>query len=133
MTARTVTQSMETDAPPQMVLNILQIASGIPRWAPAFADLSLPQPDGSYIVTKGSSTFRLRVAVERSSGCVDYLREMGPGVEGGAYIRPFPRPQGGSVIVMTVPLGPTSDANTVSEELLSELGQLAELISITGG
>ena len=37
---------------------------------------------------------------------MDYLREVAPGREGGAYIRAGPRPGGGSVIVMTLPLLP---------------------------
>ena len=133
MADRTVTRSIETDASLALLLDVLQDASAIPQWAPAFADQVKAQSDGRYAVTKGPNSFRLRVAVERSSGCVDYLREMEPGVEGGAYIRAFPRPRGGSVIVMTAPLGPAADAETVGKELRSELENLVELVGAGGG
>ena len=41
--------------------------------------------------------------MKQDAGTVDYLREIAPGREGGAYIRVIPRPGGGSVVVMTVP------------------------------
>jgi hypothetical protein len=132
MAGRTITDSIETDAALAPLLALLENASAIPQWAPAFADHVTSQSDGRFTVTKGPNTFKLRVATERSSGCVDYLREMAPGVEGGAYIRVFPRPQGGSVIVMTVPLGPTSDAEAVGEELRRELENLVKLVHVDG-
>jgi len=53
---------------------------------------------------KDGREFNIRVAVEQAAGTVDYLRELAPGREGGAYIRAVPRPDGGAMIVMTLPL-----------------------------
>lgn len=72
--------------------------------------------------------FGLRVAVSRDARAVDYLREVAPGREGGAYLRAVPRPGGGSVIVMTLPLPPGSDPATVAATLHDELGVLAALV-----
>lgn len=51
----------------------------------------------------------MRVAVNQEARTVDYLREVVPGREGGAYLRCVPRPRGGTVIVMTLPLLPDVD------------------------
>ncbi|MHB1534636.1 MAG: hypothetical protein ACYC1D_08510 [Acidimicrobiales bacterium] len=58
---------------------------------------------------KEGRDFALRVAVQQDAGTAEYLREAAPGREGGAYISATPRPRGGSVITMTLPLLPDVD------------------------
>jgi hypothetical protein len=55
-------------------------------------------------VSKDGQVFSIRVEFERSHGIVDYVREIAPGQKGGAFLRVLPRPGGGSVAVMTLPV-----------------------------
>ena len=59
---------------------------------------------------------------------VDYLREVAPAREGGAYLRAVPRPGSGTVIVMTLPLLPDTDPEDISTTLTAELAALADLL-----
>jgi hypothetical protein len=77
---------------------------------------------------KDDREFTLRVVVNQEAGTVDYLRQISPGREGGAYIRAFPRPGGGSVIVMTLPLSPGVEDVDAIETLEKELAALAMLL-----
>jgi hypothetical protein len=65
--------------------------------------------------------------VSRDSRTVDYLRELAPGREGGAYIRAVPRPGGGSVVIMTLPLLAGVDPADTAAILRDELDALAPL------
>lgn len=56
-----------------------------------------------------------------SSRTVDYLREAAPGKQGGAYLRVLQRPNGGSVVVMTLPILMGSDAEKAAAILDQEL------------
>jgi hypothetical protein len=62
-----------------------------------------------------------------SAGAVDYIREMPNGKRGGAYIRVIPRPLGGSTVIMTVPIGPSTVEFEVAKVLEQELADLVEL------
>lgn len=126
---RTETQSVETDAAPSGVVRLLADPGGIPEWAPAFADQVRVDPDGGWVATKDGRDFALRVAVNREAGTVDYLREVEPGREVGAYIRTMPRPGGGSVISMTLPLLPDVDPADTAQTLARELKALAALVN----
>ena len=55
----------------------------------AFADVAVRDGAG-WRATKNGSEFTFRVVCERA-GVVDYLREVAPGVENGAFIRALPR------------------------------------------
>jgi len=90
--ARTETQSAETDAPAADVLAVLTNAARIPQWAPAFADEVSGDSRSGWLVTKDGQAFTLRVAAVPAAGTVDFLREVAPGREGGAYLRVIPRP-----------------------------------------
>jgi len=70
----------------------------------------------------------VRVAVNQDAGSVDYLREVTPGREGGAYIRAVPRPGGGGVITMTLPLLPSVDPADTATTLTEELTALVALV-----
>jgi hypothetical protein len=70
--------------------------------------------------------------VNEDAGTVDYLREVAPGRESGAYLRAVPRPAGGTVIVMTLPLLPDTDPEDISTTLTAELAALAGLLARTG-
>src|SRR5450631_2276530 len=65
------------------------------------------------------------------AGTVDYLREIAPGGEGGAYIRAIPRPGGGSVVVMTLPLLLDAERTAVAATLRDELNALVSLVEST--
>lgn len=58
---------------------------------------------------------------------MEYLRQVVPGREGGAYLRAIPRPGGGSVITMTLPLLPDADPADTAATLARELTALASL------
>ena len=79
--------------------------------------------------SKDDQAFRLRVAADHDAGTVDYLREVAPRREGGAYLRAVPRPGGGIVIVMTVPLLPDVNPADVAATLSDELNALARLLT----
>ena len=57
----------------------------------------------------------------------DYLREIAPGTEAGAYIRVIPRPGGGSVVVMTLPLAPGAEPTATAATLRAELSALVSV------
>ena len=70
--------------------------------------------------------------MNEDAGTVDYLREVAPAREGGAYLRAVPRPGGGTVIVMTLPLLPDTDPEDISTTLTAELAALADLLPHMG-
>jgi Polyketide cyclase / dehydrase and lipid transport len=124
---RTETQSAETDAPVADVLAVLTDAARIPQWAPAFADEVSGDSRSGWLVTKDGQAFALRVAAVPAASTVDYLREVAPGREGGAYLRVVPRPGGGSVIIMTLPGPSGADPAGTAAVLAGELAALAAL------
>ena len=125
--SRTETQSAEADAPVANVLAVLTNAARIPQWAPAFADEVSGDSRSGWLVTKDGQAFTLRVAAVPAAGTVDYLRELAPGREGGAYLRVIPRPGGGSVIIMTLPVPPGGDPAVTAATLAAELAALVSL------
>lgn len=127
MSERTVTRSVEADLDPENILSILNDPSRLPEWAPVFADKVEHSAQDGWRVTKGSESFNVQVKVSASAGTVDFLREMSDGKRGGAYARVFPRPLGGSVVVMTVPLAPNSNAADVARVVEQELTTLVAL------
>lgn len=128
---RTQTQSAETGAAPEAVLALLADPRRIHDWAPAFADAVSGDAQSGWRVTKDGRDFALRVLVNQDAGTVDYLREVAPGREGGAYLRAVPRPGGGSVIVMTLPLLPDTDPADTAVTLTAELAALTGLLTST--
>src|SRR5580704_9968248 len=126
---RTETRSVETEAGPDAVVSLLADARRIPEWAPAFADEIIGDAESGWRVTKDGRTFSLRVAVSPDAATVDYLREIAPGREGGAYLRAVPRPGGGSVVVMTVPLIPDVNPTDIALTLRDELTALARRLA----
>jgi hypothetical protein len=129
MPARTVTRSTETDREPDAILKVLMDPRRIPRWAPLFADAIEVDAQGGWQVSKDGSVFNLKVVIAQPSRTVDYLREVAPGKEGGAYLRVLQRPGGGSVVVMTLPIPAGVDAETVDRIINEELGNLVSLES----
>lgn len=124
---RTETQSIESEADPDAIVALLAQPSRMPEWAPAFADVVTGEDRSGWRATKDGREFSLRVVVNRATRTVDYLREVAPGREGGAYIRAMPRPGGGSVVVMTLPLLPGVDPAATSATLRDELNAIARL------
>jgi hypothetical protein len=100
----------------------------IPQWAPVFADKVEHVQGPSFCLTKGDDSFNMDVVLNESSLTVDYLREMTGGKRGGAYIRVMPGPLGGSVVTMTVPVGPGSTPAQVTAVLEKELEALIKLV-----
>jgi len=126
--SRTVTRSVESDASVSAVLTVLTDPTRIPEWAPAFADRVADDHGSGWLATKDAMNFAMRLAVNHDAGTVDYLREVAPGREGGAYIRTFPRPGNGSVIVMTLPLLPDVDPTDTAATLNQEMSTLLALV-----
>jgi len=108
---------------------LLAEPSRIPDWAPAFADAVTGDAQSGWRAMKSGQDFALRVVMKQDAGTVDYLREIDPGREGGAYIRVIPRPGGGSVVVMTVPLVPGTELAAIAATLQDELKALVSLAS----
>jgi hypothetical protein len=127
MTERTITHTIESDAQPDTILSILADASRLPEWASAFADHVERDGTSAWKVTKGGNAFALEVVVEPSSRTVDYLREIAPGIKGGAFLRVLPLPGGGSVVVMTLPVPPGQTTDAVAVILRQELESLVTL------
>lgn len=126
---RTETQSAETGAAVTSVVALLADPTQIPRWAPAFADSASGSAGAGWVAVKDGREFALRVAVNQEAGTVDYLREVAPGREGGAYLRAVPRPGGGSVVIMTLPLLPGVDPAVTATTLSQELTALVSLFN----
>ncbi len=124
---RTETQSVESDAAVASVVAVLADPTRIPDWAPTFADSISGELSSGWQVIKDGRSFVLRVVVNHDAGTVDYLREVAPGREGGGYIRAVPRPGGGSVITMTLPLLADVDPSETVANLTRELAALVSL------
>jgi hypothetical protein len=127
MPIQTVTRAVESDSEPIEIYNVLAEISNIPKWAPVFADSIERIDDTHYRVTKNAETFNLELFLHPSAGAVDYIREMPNNRRGGAYIRVFPRPLGGSAVTMTVPIGPNTNESDVARTLEQELTELIRL------
>ncbi len=121
------TQSIESRVDPRAVLALLTDPRRIPDWAPAFADAVTGDAGSGWLARKGDRSFALRVVRVPDAGTVDYLREVAPGREGGAYLRVVPRPGDGSVVVMTVPLVPGAAPAATAATLRGELTTLVGL------
>ena len=121
MGAQTQTRSIESAAPPAAILELLADARRLPEWAPGFADAVAGDEGQGWTVTKDSDAFEIRVVVQHEARTVDYLREVAPGLVGGAYLRVTPLMGGGSSVVITVPVigDPDAVAATLDEELLT--------------
>ena len=127
MEDRTVTGAIETDAEPEAIMGILQDVQMLPEWAPLFADRVEPAGENRWRVTRNGEQFAMEVAIGWTRCTVDYLREIAPGQRGGAYLRVLPRPGGGSVVVMTLPVAPGRNASEVGAILQQELAALIRL------
>lgn len=129
MADRTVTRAIETDVEADVILAILKDPRLIPRWAPAFADTVEVDTKNGWRVVKDDAAFSLELVISPSSRTVDYLREIAPGKRGGAYIRVLQPPNGGSVVVMTLPVA-GANVEAVTSVLTQELRQLVALSEI---
>lgn len=102
-------------------MGLLADPTRLPDWAPAFVDVVTGDDESGWRATKDGRDFTLRVVTRRDAGTVDYLREIAPGREGGAYVRALPRPGGGSVVVMILPLVPGVEPTAIAATLNDEL------------
>ena len=131
MSARTVTRTIDVDAAPERVLEAIGDPRRIPDWAPAFAD-SIEKTEIGWTAIKDNHQFSIRIAIDPSTGCFDILREIAPGEQGGLFMRVLPRPGGGSVVVATIPIVPTSSPERTSSILADELDRIATLVAGAG-
>ncbi len=128
MIRQSQTGSIETDKSREAILAFLEDGTRAPEWAPAFADSSVRDGDG-WRGTKNGQDFAFRVVVDRGAGVADYLLEVAPGEENGAYIRVVPRIGGGSVVSITVPVRPGATVEAVRATISAELVAITELAS----
>ncbi len=126
MHSRTQTQSMETDADPQSIVALLADPTRILDWAPAFADTITGDDQTGWHGTRGGQDFAFRVVTHPDAGTADYLREIAPDRQGGAYLRAVPRPGGGSVVTMTMPVTPGAEPAAVAKGSLRLLRRQAK-------
>jgi hypothetical protein len=128
VTERTVSGSSESEQEPHELIAALADATRVSEWAPAFADSAVRQGDSDrWRGTKSGREFTFRVPVNEVAGTVDYLREVEPGRETGAYVRVVPRPGGGSVVLLTLPIRPGSVAAEVRATLEAEVSAIAHM------
>jgi Polyketide cyclase / dehydrase and lipid transport len=125
--SRTVTDSIESRTDPAILVALLADPRRSPEWAPAFADAVTGDGSSGWRAAKDGRDFTFRVAARPDAGTVDYLREIAPGTEAGAYIRVIPRPGGGSVVVMTLPVPPGGDPAATAATLRDELTALVSV------
>jgi hypothetical protein len=130
---RTDTQSIECEASPAQVVGVLADATRLREWAPGFVDRVTGDARSGWLATKDGRDFALRVVVDEMAGTVDFLREVAPGREGGAYLRTVPRPGSGSVIIMTLPRLPGVDPVDTAVTLTQELEAIVALVAKTTG
>ncbi len=123
-TARTETRVIEGDIGPAAVFELLNDPSRIPEWAPDFADSVIPSAGTGWTASKAGQAFAFDVEATRTTLTVDYLREIAPGQKAGAYVRVLPRPGGGAVVIMTVPVAPGLERAAVAATLDRELRAL---------
>ena len=128
MFSQTVTRTIESEFEPKLIYLKLTDVSLIPLWAPVFADEVEQARETTFRVTKGSDAFDLELLANEAALTVDYLRDMANGRRGGAYIRVMPKPLGGSVVAMTVPVGPNAIPAQVATVLEQELEALVKLL-----
>lgn len=128
MPIQTITRAIEAEPEPAVVYAFVADPTTIPRWAKAFADTVEHIHDAQYVVTKNGQSFHLEVCLHPSAFAIDYLRELANGKRGGAYIRITPRPLNGSVITMTVPIGPSGSESDAAQIVERELAELVQLI-----
>ena len=128
MSSQTVTRTIESDFEPKLIYLKLIDASLIPQWAPVFADTVDQAHETTFRVTKGGDAFDFELLANELALTVDYLRNMANGRRGGAYIRVMSKPLGGSVVAMTVPVGPNTTPAQVAAVLEQELEALIKLL-----
>jgi hypothetical protein len=128
MSSQTVTRTIESNFEPSLIYLKLKDVSLLPQWAPVFADKVEHARETTFRVTKGGEAFDMELFANESTLTVDYLREMAGGRRAGAYIRVMPRPLGGSVVAMTVPVGPNATSAQVAAVLEQELEALIKFL-----
>jgi hypothetical protein len=133
MSDRTATASIESELEPNKILEILVDPMFIPQWAPEFADDIAGAEDHGWQVRKDGRMFYVNTEVSETARTVDYIREISPGKQGGAYLRVLPRPGGGSVVVITVPIPAGLVSQSVRLGLDAELRSLALLAQSRAG
>jgi hypothetical protein len=129
MADRTVTGSIETDITSEQIMRVLLDPRMIPLWASNFADEVVPV-DTQWQARKGDQRFLMTLESNVSFKIVNYLREISPGIRGGAYMRVLPRPGGGSVIVMTLPVPVSRSQSEVLDILEEELSELIRMSTL---
>jgi hypothetical protein len=94
---RSDTQSVTISARPKEVLAFVSDGGNLPRWAIGFAKAVQPGARG-WIVTSGQGDVPTSIAVDDSSGTVDFSMEVSPGTEATAYARVVPNGTGAEFI-----------------------------------
>ena len=134
VSARTKTQSIDTGVDPDRVFKVLADPRHLPQWAPGFADEIAGDAQEGWQVLKNGRTFPIRLVIAdpaQSERTVQYLREIAPGREAGAVIRILPR-ETGSMIMMTLPVAPGADPESVAAIIREELQSLVRIAEKTG-
>lgn len=127
MPLQTVTRAAESELEPLEIYNVLANVSNIPKWAPVFADAVARIDNTHFRVTKNGDSFNMELFLHPTALAVDYIREMADNRRGGAYIRVTPRPLGGSTVIITVPIAPTTNEADVAKVLEQELAEIIRL------
>jgi hypothetical protein len=126
----THTGAVELDVDADRAFAVLSEAANIPLWAPAFADHMVPL-DGSideFEVTKDGRTFGLRFVTRADSRTIDFLRPIFPGRDSGASIRVLSGPRTGCIVILTLPVPPGTEGDSVTSTLNIELDAIAHLV-----
>jgi hypothetical protein len=126
----THTGTIELDVEADVVFAVLADVANIPVWAPAFADAVVPIGGSidDYEVTKAGATFGFRFVTRADSRTIDFLRPIFPGRDSGASIRVLPGPRTGCIVIVTLPVPPGADGDSVASTLAIELAAIANLV-----
>jgi hypothetical protein len=126
----THTGAVELDVEADRTFAVLAEVANIPLWAPAFADRVVPLGGSidEFEVTKDGRTFGLRFVTRADSRTIDFLRPIFPGRDSGASIRVLSGPRRGCTVILTLPVPPDADGNSVASTLAIELEAIANLV-----
>ncbi|MGZ4757544.1 MAG: SRPBCC family protein [Acidimicrobiales bacterium] len=131
----THTGTVELDVEADVAFAVLADVANIPMWAPAFADAVVPSGGGldEYEATKAGTTFGLRFVTRADSRTIDFLRPIFPDRDSGASIRVLPGPRTGCLVIVTLPVPPGADSDSVASTLTIELAAIANLVEAPSG
>jgi Polyketide cyclase / dehydrase and lipid transport len=94
-----LSRSINVDAPPSAVLDLLGDPAALPRWAPRFAESARPATGDRWTIASGGGEFEIRVRAAAAVGTVDFLA---PDEDRGLFARVVPSGEGSGLVLTLV-------------------------------